>query len=342
MRMSDMDLSSVRSIVSDHLDKLRDHGGPMGSYRSGLGGRPDLYSSLDVVLMKRLMGEDLSKTLSAANCREWAAHINSFQKPDGTFTDILTHHSQLHAHGMVIGAMGVLGGRMRYPHSLYLPFDQVHKVDAWLSKIDWARQWSASHLFWGGMHCYSMSNTCSPAWREAVFRWLDDHLDFATGWWIKGTTYANRHEALGGSAHILPIYQHHQRHFPAAKALIDSVLAMQLDNARWLDQPEPYPVSYLELDALYALKFASDLEPRYRTTDIRNAVSQYGQTVQRAWNEPNNTLLAEHPHILLGQVGTFGLLQQHLPEEYSDTVSWTDIFSDVRLYQTDSASAVLE
>jgi hypothetical protein len=39
-------------------------------------------------------------------------------------------------------------------------------------------------------------------------------------------------------------------------------------------------------------------------------------------------------HVLLGAVGAFGLLQQWLPDVYYDNVSWTDIFSDKRFYQT--------
>jgi len=39
--------------------------------------------------------------------------------------------------------------------------------------------------------------------------------------------------------------------------------------------------------------------------------------------------------------GRDALLQQHLPEEFTDTAVWTDIFSDTRLYQTDTATAPL-
>lgn len=336
-----MNLAVVRSVFHDHLESLRDREGPVGAYRGGLGRRTDLYASLDVALMRTLMGEDLSASLSPMMRQAWADHINSYQKPDGTFTDVYTHHSQLHAHGMVIGALGALGRPMRHPHALYAPFADPAAVSGWLEQIDWAAQWSASHLFWGGMHCYSMSRTCPAAWKAAVFAWLDAHLDRDTGWWAKGIPHTDRHQALGGSAHILPIYQHHRHPFPAPEPLIDSVLALQLPDARWLDQPGHYPVSYLELDALYALKFAGDLAPRHRDGEIRDAVRRFGARVESVWHTERATLLAEHPHILLGLVGTFGLLQQHLPEEFTDTAVWTDIFSDIRLYQTDTATAPL-
>lgn len=337
-----MNLFDVRAVINRKLEALRDHEGPTGSYRGGIGRRTDLYASLDVVLMRAVMGEDLTVTLPPQERRAWADHINSFQKPDGTFTDIFTHHSQLHAHGMVIGALGAMGESMRYPHSLYAPFARVEAVAGWLEQIDWATQWSASHLFWGGMHCYSMSATCPTAWKDAVFTWLDDHLDPATGWWAQGIPHTDRHQALGGSAHILPIYQHHQRPFPAPEALVDSVLAMQLPDARWLSiarHDDHYPVSYLELDALYTLKFSGDRAPTHRAGEIRAAVRRFGRAVADAWARQRDALLAEHPHILLGLVGTFGLLQQHLPEEFTDTVTWTDIFSDPQLYRTDIATA---
>ncbi len=337
-----MNLGEVRSFLLGHLETLRDHEGPCGAYRGGAGRRTDLYASLDVALIRTIMGETLTDTFASAERRAWADHINSYQKPDGTFTDIFTHHSQLHAHGMVIGALGALDEPMRYPHDLYAPFATPATAANWLARIDWAAQWSGSHLFWGGMHCYSMSAACSAEWKHAVFTWLDDHLDRASGWWIKGTVYPNRHEPLGGSAHILPIYQHHGHPFPAPEALIDSVLAMQLPDARWLDDPGHYPVSYLELDALYALKFAGDLAPTHRAGEIRDAVHRFGRSVQSGWATRRTALLAAHPHILLGLAGTFGFLQQHLPEEFTDTVTWTDIFSDIRLYRTDAATAPIK
>ena len=335
-----MQLADVRAVMYEHLGSLRDPAGPVGAYRGGLGRSTDFYSSLDVALMRTLMGEDLRTSLPPAERRAWADHINSHQRPDGTFTGIFTHHSQLHAHGMVIGALGALGESMRHRHSLYAPFADPGSVAGWLARINWAEQWTASHLFWGGMHCYSLSRHCPPVWRETVFAWLDAQLDRATGWWAKGIPHTDRHQALGGSAHILPIYQHHDRAFPAPEALIDSILALQLPDTRWLDQPGHYPVSYLELDALYALKFAGDSAPAHRGGEIRDAVRRFGRYVESAWSGDRATLLAEHPHVLLGLVGTFGLLQQHLPDEYVDSVTWTDIFSDRRLYQVDAATGL--
>lgn len=78
---------------------------------------------------------------------------------------------------MTIGALGVLGGRQKYPVKLYQAFNTVEKVGPLLEQINWAKQWGASHLFWGGIHCYSLSKTCDPAWLDYVFGWLDNNLD---------------------------------------------------------------------------------------------------------------------------------------------------------------------
>ncbi len=109
-------------------------------------------------------------------------HINSFarrrydQEADGSYEDTYGH-SLLHANGMVIGALGPLGGRQAQPVRLYEEFDTPEKVRAWLDGLDWSNQWRASHLFWGGLHCFSFSRACNSDWREAVFDWLDGALD---------------------------------------------------------------------------------------------------------------------------------------------------------------------
>lgn len=334
-----MKLTDVRERLTDHIATLRDPVGRVGAYRGGRDQAVDLYSSLDVAIMATIMGEELLTTRPSAERQAWGDFINGFQRSDGTYRGLFTHHSRLHAHGMVIGALGSLGMRMRHPHSLYAPLARETDVANWLDQINWAEQWSASHLFWGGMHCYSMSSTCPPTWLDTVVAWLDERLDPDTGWWLNGVEHADRHQGLGGSAHILPLYQHHQREFPAVERLIDSVLAMQLPSGRWLDRPGHYLASYLELDALYVLKFAHDRRPAYRADAITRAVRLYGRLLTRAWQQDAPQLLDQHPHILLGLAGTFGLLHQHLPDEFCDDVGWTDIFSDARLYRTDAVGS---
>ena len=66
-------------------------------------------------------------------------------------------------------------------------------------------------------------------------------------------------------------------------------------------------------------------------------MERVGTYVLDLWHRDRDALFAEHPHHILGLVGSLGLLQQHLPESFSDSRRWSDIFSDRRLYQTDIA-----
>lgn len=331
-----INLKQVRQEVIGYCESLLDREGPYGCYRSGIGERSDLFSSLDIALIRAIMGEDLS-LLPEKRRLEWIGHINSYTDyyfNDGRYKDIYTHHSPLHANGMVIGALGVLGGKQKLPVRLYNEFKDENQVEAWLENINWIHQWTASHLFWGGMHCYSFSHGCTKQWLDLVFDWLDRHVDEKTGWWCKGIPHADRHQSLGGSVHILPIYQHHHRAFPYPTQVIDSVLALQLPTGRWLQTEEINCMNYLELDALYALRYMQQFAPEYRKDDIRTSVVKYAELVVDYYNCFKEQIFTLHPHGVLAMVSTFGLLQQFFSDKFVDDNVWTDIFSNIQFYQT--------
>ncbi|MBE7464020.1 MAG: hypothetical protein HS116_11115 [Planctomycetes bacterium] len=333
-----LNLAAVRADLNEHLESLRDRDGAYGSYRSGPRKRPDLYASCDVAIARAVMGDDL-KALPETQRLEWIAHINSFAAhnfdggPDGSYFDSMGH-SKLHANGMVVGALGILGGKQRFPCKLYEAFDTPEKAGPWLETVDWVKQWSASHWFWGGMHCFSFSKRCTPAWFEAVFAWLDANLDPQTGWWRKGVPHQDRHQPLGGSVHIVPIYEHHGRAFPYPERVVDSVLALQLPNGCWLDHAKGPMLNYLELDALYAYAVMRKWAPKYRLDEVRKSVDRYADAAIEYWNTRRGEFFKLHPHYALAAAGAFGLLQQLAPERFPDERRWTDIFSDRRLYDT--------
>lgn len=333
-----MDLGPIEQRIRSQFADLHRLQYSYGCYCGGPDADADLYASLDVALSRVIMGEDLTQTLSVEQRQQWCAYINSYANPDGTYQRF-NHHSALHANGMVIGALGPLGGRQPYPVSLYDDFSAVDQVDQWLDAIDWARQWSASHLFWGGMHCFAVSSKATKAWKQRVFAWLDRELDPQTGWWRKGTAHSDRHQALGGSVHILPVYQHLDHPFPYPEQLIDSCLALQLETGCWL-QGNEHGMSYLELDALYVFAYAGSQAPDYRGDDIAAAVKRYGDHVEAYWSAHAEERLQQHPHQILACVGIFGLLNQLNPERWPHEKQWTDIFSDQRLYQTDAVSCI--
>lgn len=284
-----MKLVEIRERFAEYFGTLADRDGRYGAYRSGKGLRTDLYSSLDVAIARTIMGEEFATSLSADRRGEWTDHINSFARSDGTYED--THgHSRLHGNGMVIGALGPLGGTQPYRVGLYDPFAEADSVGPWLETVDWVHQWGGSHLFWGGIHCFSMSSRATDPWLDAVFDWLDRNVDETTGWWRKGVPHADRHQPLKGSVHILPVYEHHGRRFPYPERVIDSVLALQLPSGIWLDRPTSHPMTYLDLDALYALRYMQSLAPGYRADDIVTAVRAFADSADEFWGRIESRL----------------------------------------------------
>ncbi|MFA4944584.1 MAG: hypothetical protein WC789_07775 [Lentisphaeria bacterium] len=309
-----------------------------GSATPGANQSGHFYAAADVAILRGIMGEDFSTSLTAAQRAQWVAYLNSFQDPaDGSYQP-LRHHSKLHANGTAVGAVGLLGGKMAHPVRLYEPFDTPEKVVPWLeTAVDWSLQWPASHLFWGGIHCFSLSSHASRQWLDTVFAWLDANLDEETGWWRKGTPHADRHQGLGGAAHILPVYQHHHRAFPYPRLLLDRVLELQTANGNW--HQGAGGLSYLDLDALYVYDFCKPLAGDYRAAEITASVNRFSAWLLGRFDQAWAHARGSHPHIALCLVGTLGLLRRLDPEHYVDDRAWTDIFSDRRLYRTAESEA---
>ncbi len=322
-----MELQNVQREVLAYAETLRVKNKPYGCYRSAPDKETTFYASCDVAIMRTVMGEDLQKSLTARQRKEWIETLNGYAQTDGSYQRY-THHSYLHANGMVIGALGVLGGKQKHPIKLYNDFNTVAKIVPWLeNKVDWKGQWSGSHLFWGGMHCFSLSKKCTDAWRAKAFDWLDAHLDPQTGWWHKDVP-TTEVERLGGACHIWPIYQHNHRTFPYPRQVIDRLLKMQRRDGSWHGH---YP-SYLEMDALYGLAYMTSLAPKHREIEIRKAVEKHARYTQKGYAP----FMAQKMdlHNTLSVVSRFGLLNQLLPKAFPTPTPWTDIFSDIRLYQT--------
>ncbi|HBO43902.1 MAG TPA: hypothetical protein DD670_08225 [Planctomycetaceae bacterium] len=326
-----LDLATARPQIYTALENLRVSGAGYGQYAMSVGGTtPGYYGSLDAALMRTIMGEDLMTSITEQQRTEWIDHLHTFALPDGGYTDTNGHHV-LHANGMTVGGLGVLGGRQKYPASpLYRPFDEPNEVaDYLVSQINWTNSWGESHKFWGGFHIFSQSSVATSEWKAAVFDWLDANVDPTTGWWRVGQQPSSSAQGLGGGAHIWPMYEHEGHEFPYPERVIDRILSMQAVDGSYAAMG-----NYLNLDALYGLKYMRSLTPAYRAADIDLAVQKHG-----AWLAGQlNGYLAANPgaHALLAVVGDLGLMNQLAPALYPDSTgaTWSDIFTDPKFYQT--------
>lgn len=292
----------------------------------------DFYTLADWAIIRTIMGEDLRR-LPEAERLPWLERMQAMQNAvDGSFPQF-AGHSRLHGNGTAMGGIGALGGRFRHGVRLYEPFATTSLLPGWLdTAVDWSRQWSASHLFWGGVHCFAMSASADASWKDTAISWLDREADPVTGWWRLGVAHSDRHQPLGGAVHILPIYQHLGRRFPYIERTIDSTLALQLAEGHWLSG-RPDGITYLDLDALYVFALGRLWAPDHRRADIAASVARHAALVCGDLEGHLDRALAGHAHQLLCLVGILGLHRQLDPQRFQDDRAWSDIFSDPAIYR---------
>lgn len=327
-----LDLATLRPTFEAFFESRREDQAGYGQYKMrSTDAVPAYYASLDVAMARTNMGEDFAASLSDQRRTEWIDHLHTYAQPDGTYSATFGHN-QLHANGMTIGGLGPLGGKQKFPAGqLYAPFDEVSEVPNYLANnINWTNQWGESHKFWGGLHVYSFSQQANPEWRDAVFNWLDSNVDPTTGWFRIGQQPSSDVQGLGGGAHVWPIYEHWGHSFPEPERVIDRILGMQLVSGRFGNGNS----GYMDLDALYGLKYMSSLSPTYRADEVTQAAEDFGTYLAGSIN----SFLAAEPtlHETLAKVSGFGVLHQLLPEQFPDStgVAWSDIFTDARMYAT--------
>jgi len=326
-----MDLATVRPKIYAEIASHQLAGGGYGQYGMDYGSTaPSYYASIDVALSRTIMGENLLTSITGTQRNEWISHLHTFALPDGGYTDTYGHNV-LHANGQTIGALGALGGQQKYPASpLYAPFDTPAEATNYLEmQIDWTNQWSESHKFWGGLAMYSQSSVCTTQWKDTVFNWLDTNVNPATGWWRIGEPPSSDTQGLGGGAHIWPMFEHCGHAFPEPERVIDRILSLQGSAGNFAGGTLG---NYINLDALYGLRYMKSLAPTYKTAEIEAAAVKHAQWV----NANLDPYLAGNPnlHALMATVGDLGLLNQLLPTRCPDTVAWTDIFTAPKFYQT--------
>ena len=331
-----MDIASVRQDMMKYIEnELQGANKPYGYYRQypGDGEKYGLYGTLDISLIRTIMGENFHSSLTNKQRKEWVDFINSFALEDGSYES--TWHNTTHRNGMVISALGPLGGKQIYPTTFYEEFNTVDKLISYLdNEVDWAQLWGGSLQIWGGIIPYSLSKQSTQKWRKAAFKYLNENLDPNTGWWRKGVKHTDTFQPVGGGAHMWPIYQLHNKPFPYPEKVIDGILALQLEDRTWYGAKENIrDGAYLDLDNLYGYAYMKSLAPGYKEKEIRKSVTKYGDYFLEYFY-PNFYTSKPNGHKLLALVSIAGLLQELDPDRFYDSegVDWTDIFSDPSLY----------
>lgn len=335
-----INLSDVRDYIYNYYDKLLDKDGPYGCYREEKGGRTTLFASVEAAMRRTIIGEDLQISLTKKQRQQWIDLINSYayqpygKTPDGSYSDGFYSRNKnghfLWMNSKIIAALGILGGKQKFPVTFYNEFNTKEKLIDWLERYNWKWQFLSAHFFQGGITYYSFSKKCSSEWRESVFIWLNNNLDEKTGFWTKGLKPGNHYQQLGGSALLLPLYQHHNRIFPYPERLIDSILNFQFPSGRWFNVKHRHDMNFLEYDVLYTLHYLSSLVPNYRKDDIKRAVQKYSDLVLKFWPNRGETFKLDKWFM-----GIFAILQKMNPDKFYDDVTWTDRFGDKRFFQTD-------
>jgi hypothetical protein len=316
-------LDQVRERCRQWYAQLQSQDQPYGAYRLTPAQPPDLYASADLAWIRWMMN-DLS--LSVPQRQQWIGFIQDQQSPsDGTYRHI-TGHCPAHAFCHATGALNMLGGRHRHPPRFLAPYRDVQRIPAWLEQIDWEKQWGASHDIWGAGLPLAASDETPQAWRDALFAWLDEAADPATGYWRKGVKARSPIEYLGGAFHIWPIYAALGKPLLYPERLIDQLLALQGPNGSF-----ERGFGYGNMDGVWALERLSK-QVLYRADEVRAALQRDLEGLIRVYDDHPSQFFAD-AHGTESRIATLAILQAALPEKFTSSAVWRNPWHERDLFR---------
>lgn len=325
-----IDLNTVADKVKTWCSTRQLAHHPYGTFDCGPGWKMDFYTSTDIAIIRWLVGEDLKHTLSPEQRSQWAGVINAHQTAaDGRYGPEMNHYF-LHANGMALNALCILGERCRYPIRHFDVFNTADRIGIWLSYINWNNPWTASHLVWGGPVFWMNSSRADPDWKEACFDWFERQLNLYGSWPREfPPTDTNPIAQLGCAVHIWPLYRHTGRPVPGLERLADFVVEWQNPEGYW-DEVGRYGT----MDALYVLSVAIE-QDLPRKAVYRDALYRY---VKPHFAKAQDSWVSVNAHYVLGWTSCIGYLQRGLPDEFSHDFRWGDIFDLNEVYQLDAVT----
>jgi hypothetical protein len=238
---SDLHETDAMARVSHFVRSLQI--GRNGEFRMCPGGDVTLYASCFAAMTLHYLGE-LSQ-FSQNTRHQWANYILQWQnQADGYFLgpelvkeeitsakhdwDVVRMHLAVH----VLPALDLLEAKPRYPLAFAHRFLDPKYLQEWLEARDWQRAWLEGNnlLFVGQSLVHLRDVECLPGARASLalfFRWLDEHVDPATGLWGTDGGFSHPAPAMYGAYHQLLVYFCENRPIPYPRQLIDSTLAVQ-------------------------------------------------------------------------------------------------------------------
>lgn len=319
---SPVDLDLVRTRTRVWYERLMAPNMPYGAYRLSPGRPADMYASADIAWIRWMM-DDLD--LTAAQRQQWIQFLQEQQnRRDGTYRHI-TGHCPAHAFCHATGALNMLGGTHRYRPSFLDVYRDIKHIPAWLEHIDWVHQWGASHDIWGAGLPLACSPETPPAWREALFDWLDREVDSKTGFWRRGTAAQSPLESLGGAFHIWPIHAALQHPLPCPMKVIDQVLKLQRADGSF-----DGGFGYGNMDGVWVLDFLLH-RVEHRRHDVVKALESNLNGLIRLYNQNPARFFAD-AHGTESRIATLAMLQHALPEKARGSRHWRNPWSERELF----------
>lgn len=224
-----------------------------------------------------------------------AAHILSYQEPDGWFVDPLLRppqgeqHSEAYmwGHGTfhALMALDALGAKPDHPLEFLDRWRGDGEVYDWIEQLDWSNPWRESNwVEWIGFFLLAdaglsvddvpIQGSCFPPGFGGLLQWLEDHQDPETGFWGE-PPYEDDLRTL----HLMAAAYHHYVFFYATDhpirgldRIVDQTLALQqVDGLFFPGCPGSNPC--VDLDAIDILANMHRLTD-YRREDIETSMQR--------------------------------------------------------------------
>ncbi len=208
-------------------------------YSSVPNGEGNLYATCYAVSIFHYIGEELDDieeiSENILNCQESKTgnfigpELENFIPKENSVHSL--SHIQDHLNCTVLGVLGILGKKPRFPLYTAHSYCNQQFLKQQLDKIDWKLAWlEGNNLLFIGQYLIFLrdveelpeANNCL----KLLFDWLDSQLDPNTGCW--GTNgYCDSYNAIYGGYHQLLLYYYENRTILFTDKLLDTTLGLQ-------------------------------------------------------------------------------------------------------------------